>query len=98
MLHLVLFGKWHVILIFCNGFLVQIISSVQECNTAATALGLPHVSIHHDGGRLPGCFLYTRLNAVEFNYNLQDTTDWKDTDSICYCPGTVEKHSDENSM
>jgi len=71
---------------FCQNIGCEIISSVQECNTAATALGLPHVSIHHDGGRLPGCFLYTRSNAVEFNYNLQDTTDWKDTDSICYCP------------
>ena len=69
----------------------KVIASVEQCNSAAVALSLPEVAQQHNGGRLPGCFIYTPSNSVEFNSNLQDTTDWSDTDSICYCSGTFKK-------
>jgi len=71
---------------FCDSIGCELITTADQCNDAATALGLPEVSAEHTDGRLPGCFIYTPTNTVEFNGNLQDTTDWEDTDSICYCP------------
>jgi len=71
---------------FCDSIGCELITTADQCSDAATALGLPEVSGEHTDGRLPGCFIYTPTNSVEFNSNLQDSTDWEDTDSICYCP------------
>ena len=72
---------------FCAEIMCEIIDTKKQCNVAASVLDLPPVSMTHDNGRLPGCFFYEGSNQVEFNKNLQDTTDWSDTDSLCYCKG-----------
>ena len=72
---------------FCAEIMCEIIDTERQCNVAASVLGLPAVSQTHNYGRLPGCFFYGPTQQVEFNNNLQDTTDWSDTDSLCYCKG-----------
>ena len=71
----------------CSEVFCETLTTVDQCNVGATALYLPGVSqSEHIGKRLPGCFVYKK-DKVEFNSNLEDTKDWPDTDSICYCRG-----------
>jgi len=69
----------------------EIITTESECSIAASHLDLPSVTLTHTThNRLAGCFVY-RTSKTEFNYNLQSTNDWVDTDALCYCPEDPNK-------
>jgi len=78
------------------------ITSVEACSAAGRAMGLGVVRVQHQGGRLPGCFFYEPTAFVEFNADLESTTDWGNTDSLCDCrpfsdsaPFTAEMYGEE---
>jgi len=78
------------------------ITSVEACSAAGRAMGLGVVRVQHQSGRLPGCFFYEPTAYVEFNADLESTTDWGNTDSLCDCrafsdsaPFTAEMYGEE---
>ena len=77
---------------FCETIECETITTQNQCNLAASKLGLPPLSEVHQVGTLkdkrpPGCFLYEPTNKVEFNTDMQDNSEWSDIDSICDCTG-----------